>query len=227
MSKTAVVTGSSGNLGPIWVNTLKKLGYVVFGIDLPEYDVSDMKSVAIAARNCVQQLGAPEVIVNNAAIDNPPGSSASFFGNFKEIVDVNLTGAVNVTQCFLPDMIQQKKGLIVNIGSIQGNIGADWRNYDATFEKPVAYNCSKAALVQLSRSIAVQYGRYKIRSVTLAFGPVFTKKLSQDFQAKIINNIPLATLIYEPSIRASLEFAINCPELTGQQVLIDGGYTAW
>jgi NAD(P)-dependent dehydrogenase (short-subunit alcohol dehydrogenase family) len=227
MSKTAVVTGSSGNLGPIWVNTLRMLGYRVFGIDLPHYDVSDMKSVAIAARNCVQQLGTPEVIVNNAAIDNPPGSGASFFGNFSEIIAVNLTGAVNVTQCFLPNMIQQKKGLIVNIGSIQGNIGADYRNYPTDFEKPVAYNCSKAALIQLSRSITVQYGRYNVRSVTLAFSAYDGGKLKPEFLDKFLKNVPLNRTISKESLEASLIYAINCPELAGHQVLCDGGYTAW
>lgn len=227
MSKVAVVTGTSGNLGPIWVETLNKLGYTVFGIDLPKYDVSSLKSVAIAARECVQNIGSPEVIVNNAAVDNPPGSDASFFGNFERIMAVNLTGAVNVTRCFLPDMILNQKGLIVNIGSIQGNIGADYRNYPEDFEKPCAYNCSKAALIQLSRSIAVQYGRFNIRSVTLSFSAYDGGKLKPDFLGKFLKNVPLRRTISRESLEASLIYAINCPELTGQQILCDAGYCAW
>jgi NAD(P)-dependent dehydrogenase (short-subunit alcohol dehydrogenase family) len=227
MSKVAVVTGTSGNLGPIWVETLNKLGYTVFGIDLPKYDVSSLKSVAIAARECVQNIGSPEVIVNNAAVDNPPGSDASFFGNFERIMAVNLTGAINVTRCFLPDMILNQKGLIVNIGSIQGNIGADYRNYPEDFEKPVAYNCSKAALIQLSRSIAVQYGRFNIRSVTLSFSAYDGGKLKPDFLGKFLKNVPLRRTISRESLEASLIYAINCPELTGQQILCDAGYCAW
>jgi NAD(P)-dependent dehydrogenase (short-subunit alcohol dehydrogenase family) len=227
MSKIAVVTGTSGNLGPIWVETLNKLGYTVFGIDLPKYDISSLKSVAIAARECVQNIGSPEIVVNNAALDNPPGSDASFFGNFERIMAVNLTGAINVTRCFLPDMILNQKGLIVNIGSIQGNIGADYRNYPEDFEKPVAYNCSKAALIQLSRSIAVQYGRFNIRSVTLSFSAYDGGKLKPDFLGKFLKNVPLRRTISRESLEASLIYAINCPELTGQQILCDAGYCAW
>lgn len=227
MSKTAVVTGASGNLGPIWVNTLRMLGYRVFGIDLPEYDVSDMKSVAIAARNCVQQLGTPEVIVNNAAIDNPPGSGASFFGNFSEIIAVNLTGAVNVTQCFLPNMIINQKGLIVNIGSIQGYGGADWHNYDDFFEKPCGYNLSKWGLRGFTKSLSTEYSRYGIRAVTISFGCVDTPKIKQDFKEKYLQRVPLGRMISRESLESSLIYAVTCPDLTGVDWRIDGGLGAW
>jgi NAD(P)-dependent dehydrogenase (short-subunit alcohol dehydrogenase family) len=117
-------------------------------------------------------------------------------------------------------------GVIVNIGSIMGNIGADWRNYPEGFEKPVAYNLSKAALVQMSRSITTQYGRYNVRGVTISFGP-FDSGLTEEFKEKFLKNVPLGRPISEESIRTSLLYAICCPELAGQQVLVDGGYTSW
>ena len=224
--RVAVVTGSGGNLGQIWSEKLMSMGYEVFKIDLPEYDVTDMESLAKARDLCLMQCGFPDIIVNNAAIDNPPGSDAKFFGNFDKIVAVNLTGAINVTELFMPHMIERKRGLIINIGSIQGNIGADYRNYPADFQKPVGYNCSKAALVQLSRSIAVQYGRFNIRSVTLSFAAYDGGKLTNDFLKKFLYNVPLHRTISKESLESALEFAIKCPELTGQQVIIDGGYCA-
>lgn len=223
----AIVVGSSGNLGPVWCETLRADGYDVFEIDLPDYDVTNENDIDDFKEIYFHGKDSPSVIVNNAAIDNPPGSKASFFGNFHNIIDVNLVGAVNVTSAFLPDMIQNGGGVIINIGSIQGNIGADWRNYPNGFEKPVGYNCSKAALVQLSRSIAVQYGRYNIRSVTLSFSAYDGGKLTKEFLDKFLNNVPLKRTISKESLRAALRFAINCPELTGQQVLVDGGYVAW
>jgi NAD(P)-dependent dehydrogenase (short-subunit alcohol dehydrogenase family) len=165
--------------------------------------------------------------LNNAAIDNPPGSDASFFGNLAEILEVNVEGATNMAKAFVPVMAKRNGGVIINVGSIMGNIGADWRNYPDGFEKPVGYNLSKAALVQLSRSITVQYGRDGVRSVTLAFGPLDTPDLPEDFKAKFLRNVPLGRAISEQSWRAALRFAIEAPELAGQQVLVDGGYTAW
>jgi NAD(P)-dependent dehydrogenase (short-subunit alcohol dehydrogenase family) len=168
-----------------------------------------------------------DIVVNNAAIDNAPGTDATFFGNFEKIMAVNICGAVNVTEAFLPKMVKNGGGVIVNIGSIQGNIGADYRNYPEGFEKPVGYNCSKAALVQLSRSITVQFGRQNVRSCTIAFGPYDGGKLSKDFLAKFLRNVPLARTISKESLQAALLFACCCPELAGQQVLVDAGYTAW
>jgi len=205
------------------------MGYVVFVIDLPHYDVADLSSVEVARSKCLMRYGVPEVIVNNAAIDNPPGSGASFFGNFDRIMDVNLTGAVNVCDVFLPFMVREKRGLIVNVGSIMGNIGADWKNYKPGFEKPVGYNCSKAALIQLSRSITTQYGRHGIRSATMAFGPYASDKLlkDQEFLGKFLEKVPLKTTITEKSLVNTLKFIIETPEFAGQQVLVDAGYTAW
>lgn len=226
MTKTAIVTGSSGNLGPVWCETLLEREYRVFKYDLPAWDVTSVSDVQKAVSLTCGYGQVPSVIVNNAAIDNPPGSEASFFGNFQRIIDVNLVGAVNVTAGFLPHMVKNGGGLVVNIGSIQGNIGADWRNYPEGFEKPVGYNCSKAAFVQLSRSIAVQYGRYNIRSVTLSFSAYDGGKLEKSFLDKFLRNVPLNRPISKESLKAALRFALDCPELTGQQVLIDGGYVA-
>lgn len=223
--QSAIVTGGQGRIGPIWVDTLKQAGADVYTFDLPEYDVTDKVSILKFRRELTKQSVVPTILINNAAIDNPPGSDASFWGNIDRILEVNLEGAANMSEAFLPGMIGSGGGVIINIGSIMGNIGADWRNYDLSFEKPVAYNLSKAALVQLSRSITVQYGRYNVRSVTLAFGP-FDMGLSDKFKKKFLKNVPLGRPISERSLRSSLLYAIACDELAGTQVLVDGGYVA-
>ena len=185
--KTAVVTGTSGNLGPVWVSTLKDAGAKVFEIDFPEYDVSVWASIKKAHDKCIRDYGTPDILLNNAGIDNPPGGISTFFGNLRRILEVNLEGAANICEMFIPDMINWGGGVIINVGSIMGNIGADWRNYPPGFFKPVGYNLSKAGLIQLSRSITTQYGRYNIRSATIAFGPYDNEKLNEDFKEKFFN----------------------------------------
>jgi NAD(P)-dependent dehydrogenase (short-subunit alcohol dehydrogenase family) len=222
----AVVTGGQGRLGPIWVETLEEAGCYVRVLDLPYYDVSDIASVLAFKFELGKDNFYPDIIVNNAAIDNPPGTDASFWGNLERILSVNLVGAANMASAFIPDMKDRGGGVIINIGSIMGNIGADWRNYPPNFEKPVGYNLSKAGLVQLSRSITTQYGRYNIRSATIAFGP-FDMGLTKEFLDKFLKNVPLGRPISEQSVRAALLFAVSCPELAGQQVLVDGGYTSF
>ena len=223
MSKIAIVTGGSGRVGPVWIDELDRMGYEPVSYDLPEYDVTNIGQIDAFL---VSLSGPPAILVNNAAIDNPPGTEAKFFGNLSRILQVNLEGAANMSGAVIPLMIASGGGVIVNIGSIMGNIGADWRNYPLGFEKPVAYNLSKAALIQLSRSITSQYGRYNVRSVTIAFGPL-DKGLPEEFKTKFLKNVPMGRAISEQSWRAALRFAVECPEFAGQQVLIDGGYTAW
>lgn len=226
MSKHAVLTGGQGRLGPIWKSQLQRMGYKVHVFDLPEWDVTHKNGVYMFMYGLQLHDIYPTVLINNAAIDNPPGSDASFWGNLERILEVNLIGAGYMADAFIPGMIEQGGGVIINIGSIMGNIGADWRNYPDDFEKPVAYNLSKAALVQMSRSITVQYGRHNIRSVTLAFGP-YDAGLPEEFKKKFLKNVPLERTISEQSLRAALRFAIECPEVAGQQILVDGGYTSW
>lgn len=218
--KNALLVGSKGNLGPVWMETLRdSMGFDVMTLDPPEFD--SRREIRTEIRPT------PDVFLYNAAIDNPPNSVATFFGNRKNIMDINLIGCMNVLKDILPSMIRNGGGVVVNVGSIQGRIGADYRNYPEGFEKPVAYNCSKAALEQLSRSIAVQYGRYGIRAVTIAFGPFDNGKFDPDFKARFVRNVPLGRIISRESIAATLRYAIECPELTGTTVLVDGGYTAW
>lgn len=225
--KVAVVTGTSGQLGPVWVTTLKEMGYTVFGIDLPDVDVSDYEQVEWASVDCCDYCGIPEVLILNAAIDNPPGSKATFHGNANEIVDVNLLGAVNTVRAFLPIMMNQRKGTIIAIGSIQGFIGADWRNYEGDFEKPVGYNLSKAALMQYVRSLTVQYGRFGIRACCIAFGPYDGGKIPKAFLDKFLKNVPTGRAVSRDDLKATLRFAVECESFAGQTVLVDGGYVAW
>jgi len=231
--KTAVVLGSTGNLGPIWVEALRDAGARVITLDLKPGEAD--YEFNCGSRDCCEALyddfkrGAiyPDIIVNNAAIDNPPGSGTNFFTRAAEVVYTNLIGPLNVFEFLLPLMMRNGGGVVVNIGSIMGNVGADWRNYEEGFEKPVGYNLSKAGLIQLTRSIAVQYGRYNIRSVCIAFAACDTGKYKEPFASKFKACMPLGRFISRKSLQTALLFACCCPELTGQQVLIDGGYTAW
>jgi NAD(P)-dependent dehydrogenase (short-subunit alcohol dehydrogenase family) len=221
----AVVTGGrNGNLGPIIVDELKTLGYRVFILDLPDYDVTNIASISYFKEYLP---GTPKVIVNNAAIDNPPSGKGGFYSDIEKIINVNLIGATNVARAFTSDMKAEGGGLIINIGSIMGNVAADWRNYPDGFRKPVAYGLSKAGLIQLSRSLTMEYGNKGIRSVCCAFGPVDTGKFKEPFKSNILRNLPLGRFISEKSVRATIRYAVECPELAGQQVLCDAGYTCW
>lgn len=222
--QVAVVTGASGQLGPIWCDELKAMGAEVYGMDLPDCDVSQKDQVTASAVRCCQEVGIPDILVLNAAIDNPPGSKASFFGNLEQILAVNLTGACNVVDAFLSAMVENGGGVIVGVTSIMGFIGADQRNYTEGFEKPVGYNLSKAGLAQFARSLTTQYGKDGIRACCIGFGPYDGGKLDKAFLEKFLQNVPLGRPVSETSVRAALRFAVTCPEFAGQTLMVEGGY---
>lgn len=255
LNKRVILSGNKGNLGPIWQKFLESGGARVFGYDwdkskpigIDNIDVRDLNKLNYFRKwyyneldgelmspkqdrsNNLPSCNPPDIIINNAAIDNPPfkNQDVKFFNDYVNIVDTNLIGAINLTSLFIDDMKRAGGGLIINIGSILGNVAADIRSYDDGFEKPVGYNVSKAALIQFTRSLAAQYGQYGIRSVCLAFSAVDSGKFENPFKSKFLKCLPLGRLISRESLEAALRFAVECPELTGQQVLIDSGYTAW
>lgn len=214
--KNVAVFGSGGNLGPVWMRTFEAMGANVKGYDLPEWDA-----------RIEFDYPTYDVVLYNAAIDNPPAPGVNFYTNYSDIIDVNLNGAIRVAKSVIPKMVENGGGLFIVVGSIQGYIGADYRNYPEGFEKPVSYNVSKAGLAQLVRSIAVQYGKDNVRAVCMAFGAVDTGKLSPEFKSKFIRCLPLKRFVSKASLRSTLLYVCTCPELTGQTILVDSGYTSW
>jgi len=225
--KTALVTGGDGNLGPIWMRTLRDAGANAFSLGLPAWDFSDPQDIPLAYSAYMQAVKeTPDIIVCNAAIDTPPTKTeARFFTDFERTMQVNVNAHARLLEKFIPDMIQKGGGVVVLIGSIQGYIGADWRNYEPPFEKPCSYNCSKAALQQLARSITMQYGRFGIRTVCPGFGPYVSKKLPPEFLEKITSKIPMGRTVSKESLQRTLLYAVCCEDLAGEDWLCDGGYT--
>lgn len=222
----AVVTGGlNGNLGPIISQKLCDMGYHIFHVDLPTYDLRQPDTIMRAYNDCPS---IPSILINNAAIDIPPTTEGSgFFDQLADILMVNLLSAIQLSAAFGLRMAMFGHGLIINIGSIMGTVAADWHLYPKNFDKPVAYNISKAGLVALSRSLTAQYGRYGLRSVCLGFGPVDTGKFKDPFRTKMLDRLPLQRLVSPESVKAGIEFVIRCPEVAGNFILIDAGYTCW
>lgn len=227
--KTALVIGGDGNLGPIWMKTLEQAGAQAYSLGLPAWDFTDPDDIPLAVAAYYQAVKVtPDIIICNAAIDTPPTKvDARFFDDFEKTIQVNLNAHARLLERFIPRMVFNGSGVIVFIGSIQGYIGADWRNYSGGFEKPCAYNCSKAALQQLARSITVQYGRYNIRAVCPGFGPYVSKKLPPEFLEKITSKIPTGKTVSKEDLQRTLLYACCCEGLAGENWLVDGGYVCW
>lgn len=215
----AIVVGSSGNLGPLWVKWLKEAGYIVAEADLPKMDVTKKWNV-------IQPSMSPDVIVYNAGIDIPPGEKAGFWDRAAEILNVNLIGAANVCEAFLPGMVARGRGNITFIGSMLGFVASDYRNYPAGFDKNWAYGASKAGLWKLCKDLAVRYADKGIVCNMLALSGVEGHQ-SDEFKQKYTAKIPIGRMLRPEDFENEFLCCVKAKVPYDEPLFVGGGYTIW
>lgn len=235
--RVAVVTGASGNLGPVWSAALTAAGATVVGIDLQAADgveaadVTDPDALRAALERITAAHGVPAVLVNNAGIDQPPDPDAAeeTFEAFSRTLEVNLAGTFNATTVFGAAMVAAGRGAIINIGSLYASIAPEPRFYDHMpgFVKPAAYGASKAGVVQLTRYFARRWGPHGVRVNALSPGGV---RAAQDpeFLSKYCARVPLGRMADPGDLGAPLVFLASDASryVTGHELRVDGGFTA-
>lgn len=260
--RVAVVTGLAGNLGPFWAESLLGAGATVFGIDLPGQssaaidalrdrfgedrvelvpgDVTDRATLTAALDRCLERFGAPHVLLNNAGIDQPPDPLARNFrledvpfDDALRVLKVNSMGTFLCMQVFGQAMIAERRGSIINIGSLYAAVAPDETFYDhietdPPFLKPPAYGASKAAVVNLSRYFATAWGKHNVRVNTLSPGGVFADQ-DPRFVRKFAARTPLGRMCNREELAGPLLFLASDAStyVTGIELRVDGGFTAW
>jgi NAD(P)-dependent dehydrogenase (short-subunit alcohol dehydrogenase family) len=227
--RLAVVTGALGNLGPVWTAALAGAGATVVGLDIRADDgvlSADVTDRAALERILVE-TGAPAVLVNNAGIDAPPGADA---GDFSRTLDVNVTGLYNATEVFGGAMCAAGGGSIVNIGSLYASVApipAFYDHIDPPFTKPAAYGASKAAVVNLTRHFARLWGPHGVRVNALSPGGVLGGQ-DPEFVRKYSERVPLGRMAEPSDLVGALLFLASDASayVTGQELRVDGGFTA-
>ena len=152
-----IVTGR--RLGPIQAVAAEIGGIAVAG------DTRDSAHAAQAVATAVTRFGGLDIVVASAGLAFTGSASDINDDHWQQTLDVNLTGAMVLVRAALPAMLERGGGSIVLVSSVNGLVGAP---------SLVAYDTSKAGLIALSRSIAVDYGARGIRSNTLCPGWVVT-----------------------------------------------------
>lgn len=207
---------------------LKQQGYEVTGV---QADVSDFASVENLVKTAEDTYGPVDVLVNNAGVcvleDFLESDS---FENRDLHFDINIKGVWNTTKAVLPSMMKNKKGAIVIMSSVTGDMVAD--------PGEVAYATSKAALVGFTKAMAREVADKNIRVNAICPGYVMTplvegmakqsdpKDPSRAIKA-IADAVPLGRLA-DPAEIGELAAFLGCEEssyITGTQIVIDGGST--
>ncbi|HET7011657.1 MAG TPA: SDR family oxidoreductase [Anaerolineales bacterium] len=205
-------------------------------------DVTAPGSLREAAARIQAELGEVEILVNSAAKDpkfDPAHreSAANDFEGFSleiwdEALKVNLTGAFLAAQVFAPAMLRHGKGSIVNICSTYGLVGPDQRIYaregQAPQFKPVYYSVTKAGILGFTRYLATYYAGKNIRVNALTPGGVFADH-DPDFVARYSARTVLGRMAEQGEMDAALLFLASDASsyMTGSNLVVDGGWTAW
>lgn len=186
-------------------------------------DVNDSKRVDRVVQEIVGELGRIDILVNSAGI---PGSEKPVLkmtdADMDEVMNVDFRGTFLVSRAVAQVMVRQKGGKIINVSSILGKIAA--RNM-------AGYCASKAAVIQLTRVMALELARDNIQVNALCPGYVLTE-FNRDFFASeagkglVKRMIPLNRVGTLDELRSTALYLATCPPfLTGAEVYIDGGHT--
>ena len=244
--KVAFVTGAGRGLGRVFARALAEAGAdIVCATITPENatdaaadiestgrkalairtDVTDPDSVQNAVDAALERFGRIDVLVNNAGIVVWCEAEKVSLEDWHKVIDVNLHGAFYCSQAVGRVMIERGGGVIVNIASMSGQIV----NLP---QGQAAYNSSKAALVHLTRSLAVEWAKYNIRVNALSPGYMGTPMSKPHFEnpetgGLWIERTPMGRPGRPEELGPVVVFMASeaSSYMTGANVVVDGGYT--
>lgn len=189
-------------------------------------DMADAAALRAAVQRIAAHYGAIHVLVNNAAAVTPKNSVADLpLADWQQAFAVNVTGAFLLAQAVIPHMRAAGGGVVLNIASQMGHVTAAGQ---------AAYSASKAALLSLTRSIAVDHAADGVRAVSLSPGAVMTGRLTARYGSEAAVNDalagrhPLGRIGSAGEIAESALFLVGdgAAFVSGADLLVDGGYTA-
>lgn len=238
-----VVVDLNGDAAAKVAESLTNAGYRSMGV---QTDITRPESVAAMVEKIVATFGRLDILVNSAALDpkfDPDAVSKGIApGSFEEYpleqwnaaLNVNLTGMFLVTQACVKQMIAQgKKGSIINICSTYGLNGPDQRIYrkadgSQPAYKPVYYTVTKAGVLGFTKYLSAYYMETEIRVNALTPGGVFNnhdETFVRNYAAKTI----LGRMAHKDEMNGALLFLASDASsyMTGNNLVVDGGWTAW
>jgi NAD(P)-dependent dehydrogenase (short-subunit alcohol dehydrogenase family) len=244
--KVAVVTGGAFGLGEAFAQALAEAGaHVAIAARNDErnevaasllnergdhaiavhLDVTDPTSVEAMIDEVDRRLGPIDILINNAGVCYHRPALEVPLAEFREVLEVNLFGVWHCAQAVGRRMVERRSGVIVNIGSISAMI------VNRPQMQP-AYNASKAAVHQLTKSLAAEWAPYGVRVNAMAPGYFKTAMAPVDeprFRRHWIEDAPMQRYGIPEELGPTLVYLASDASrfMTGTVLVIDGGYTLW
>ncbi len=255
--RVALITGGAGNIGLAIANALAELGASICLLDrdpdmlnraavsLNEHwhvdvetfviDLEDETQRKLAIDLIKKSFGRLDILVNNAGFvgdSDLQGWVVPFYEQsietWRRVMEVNLTAAFHLSQLLSPMLKKNRKGSIINVGSIYGVVGPDLRLYDETgMGNPAAYSISKGGLIQCTRWLSTVLAP-DIRVNSISPGGVARGQPSV-FVERYVARTPLGRMGKEEDFKGAIAFFASdlSSWVTGENLMIDGGWTIW
>jgi len=241
-NKNIIVTGASGGIGNAIIKKLSDAGANILasgtkiekleelkknfeGIKILQFDISQSDKIEEFIENATNELGGRlDVIVNNAGITQDNLAIRMSLDEWQKVININLTSTFLMSKFAIKKMLKNKSGKIVNITSVVGHTGnLGQANYTA----------SKAGIVAMSKSLAIEYAKKNININCISPGFIktaMTDKIDDKFKEVIVSKIPSARL-GEPDDIANAVLFLSSDQsnyVNGETLHVNGGmYMAW
>lgn len=242
--KLVAVTGAAGGIGQALCRYFAKEGAAIAALDKSEnviafakeldsqghrmmhavVDVGDMKAVATTFRMLADRMGDFDILLNNAGFSEHPTFARTDPSSWQHEVNGNLNGAYYCAHAVLPGMKAKGSGSIIAIGSVNG-LGA--------LGDP-AYSAAKAGMISLTRSLAIEFGRFGVRANAVLPGtvrtPLWERRAAREPEvlAKLVRWYPLGRIVEPIDVARAAGFLASdaAQAVTGVALPVDCGLTA-
>ncbi|MDC3106614.1 3-oxoacyl-[acyl-carrier-protein] reductase [Candidatus Pelagibacter sp.] len=235
-NKNIIVTGATGGIGNSIVEKLNNCGANILAsgtkiekleelkkkfvnIKILKFDISQVDKIEEFIENAFKELGALDCIVNNAGITQDNLAIRMSSEEWKKVIDINLTSTFFMSKFAIKKMLKNKKGKIINITSVVGHTG----NFGQA-----NYTASKAGIVAMSKSLAIEYAKKNININCISPGFIktaMTEKIDEKFKEAIISKIPTARLGEPEDIANAVLFLASKQSdyVNGETLHVNGG----
>ena len=239
--KNIIVTGSKGLLGKAIVKDIQKEGGIAICLDIshetvPEshkykIDLTKQKDTDTIVDLLIKKYHQIDGLVNNAypkTKDWDTKMEEVTLSSFRQNVDWQLNSIFHLIQLLSKHMTRFNEGSVVNIASIYGIVGNDFTLYDNTnLTSPVAYSAIKGGLINMNRYLASYFGKNNLRFNCVSPGGIQNQQ-PENFIKNYSEKVPMKRMGTPEDIAPTVSFLLSkkAKYITGQNIAIDGGWTA-